>query len=232
MHAKDAYDEWHRCHDTGNGPWYSMVSAFIDARGLVQGKRVLEAGCGSGDYARELGARGARSVIGEDFSPVAIAQANDRPNADNVSFAVGDIQQIAHQTASFDLVISCETIEHVPNPRLAIAELARVLTPGGWLVLTSPNYLSIFGLHRAYRQLAGRGWDEGGQPIANWTMLPRSVKWVNDARLRIEALDGVLFVVPVRGRPGGLQLNPSPRVHRWVRFFAQHVMIAARKPSV
>jgi 2-polyprenyl-3-methyl-5-hydroxy-6-metoxy-1,4-benzoquinol methylase len=227
---RDAYDEWHRRHATGSGPWYTMVSTFIDARGLVQDKRILEIGCGSGDFAFGLGARGAHSVVGEDLSSVAIARATEGPRADNVTFAVGDIQQIAHPSASFDLVISCETIEHVPNPRRAVAELARVLAPGGWLVLTSPNYLGLIGAHRAYRRLTRRGWDEGGQPHVNWTMLPRSAKWVKDAGLKIAALDGVLFSLPVRGRPGGLPLHPSPRVHRWIKYFAQHVMIGARKP--
>ena len=91
-----------------------------------------------------------------------------------MKWETGDIQAIAHPAASFDTVFSCETIEHVPDPRQAIRELARVLCPGGRLFLTCPNYLGLMGLYRGYLRLTGRRYREEGQPINQFLILPAS----------------------------------------------------------
>jgi SAM-dependent methyltransferase len=206
-----------------------MVSKVIDRHDLVRGKMVLEIGCGSGDYALTLVERGARTVVAEDFSPVAIRQATQRNQSERLTFAVGDIQRIAHPDARFDVVVSCETIEHVPDPLRAVSELARVLAPGGWLLLTSPNYFSPVGAYRVYCELRGRGWSEGGQPFVNWTMLPRSAMWLRNNGLDIVTIDGRVFTLPSPVHVDGLNVDLSPRMHRWLKFFCRHVLIAARK---
>ena len=78
---------------------------------------------------------------------------------------MGDIQHIAHPDASFDTVISCETIEHVPDAALAVRELSRVLTPGGRLFLTTPNYLGATGLYGGYLRL------ERARMLTRWIAL-------------------------------------------------------------
>src|SRR5262249_27760351 len=82
-----------------------------------------------------------------------------------------------------DTVISCETIEHVPDPSRAVAELAQVLKPGGRLFLTTPNYFGPFGLYRAYLRLRRRRFTEVGQPINQLTLLPRTLRWIRRAGL-------------------------------------------------
>jgi SAM-dependent methyltransferase len=191
---------------------------------------VLEIGCGGGDFSAWMAANGTPSVLGEDFSPVAIAAARVAHSAPGLDFAVGDIESVAHPDDSFDLVVSCETIEHVRHPRQAVSELARVLRPGGTLLLSTPNYLSITGAHRVFREATGRKWDEGGQPIVNWTLYPRTARWIRRAGLKIVSTRGAGWYVPVRGRPGGLPLEPSPWLRRWVKLLALHVLIEARKP--
>jgi SAM-dependent methyltransferase len=73
-------------------------------------------------------------------------------NLQNIEWRVADIQALPWPDNSFDTAISCETIEHVPSPRTAVRELARVLRPGGKLFLTVPNYFSMLGVHRLYRE--------------------------------------------------------------------------------
>ncbi|TMC46506.1 MAG: methyltransferase domain-containing protein, partial [Chloroflexi bacterium] len=110
-------------------------------------------------------------------------------------------QSLGHPDGSFDTVISCETIEHLPDPRAAIAEFWRVLKPGGRLLLTAPNYMGPMGLYRAYARVIGRPYTEEGQPINNFVLLPRLVNWVRRAGLRLVAVDGRGHYLPWPGGP-------------------------------
>src|SRR2546430_1978790 len=73
-----------------------------------------------------------------------------------------DIQALSLADESFDVVVSCETLEHVPNPQRAIKELARVLRPDGRMFLTTPNYMvsSVYTVFIGGSQ--GGVWDEEG----------------------------------------------------------------------
>jgi len=228
--TRGAYDRWYSGHRTGTGPWYRLVMASLGGGKLLAGARVLEIGCGSGDFAAWLAEGGADAVTGQDLSSVAIADANGRFQLDNLTFAVGDIENIAYPAESFDLVVSCETIEHVLSPPKAISELARVLRPGGVLLLTTPNYMSITGLHRVFREATGRKWDEGGQPIAHWTVLPRTLRWIRRAGLTIRGVEGDGWYLPVPTRPGGYAWEPPAACRRAVVPLALHQLIDARKP--
>ncbi|TMH00533.1 MAG: class I SAM-dependent methyltransferase [Betaproteobacteria bacterium] len=142
-----AYEHWHR---------------YAFARQFVLGKRVLDAACGEGYGAALLG-EVAASVVGVDIDADAIAQASSRyARSGRVSFVEGSCTSLAFPDASFDLVVSFETIEHVTSadqPRM-LEEFARVLKRDGLLVLSSPNkrlysdernYFNEFHLHELYR---------------------------------------------------------------------------------
>jgi SAM-dependent methyltransferase len=227
-----AYDVWHTRHPSGQGPWYDLAKGVLTAQPeLLADRSVLEIGCGGGDFCVWMADRGASRVIGEDVSKVAVAHSASQHSRPGLAFDVGDIENIAHPDESFDLVVSCETIEHVPTPRRAIAELARVLRPGGTLLLSAPNYLSLTGAHRTFRELTGRKWDEGGQPHVGWTLYPRTAAWLRDAGMTIVSTNGDGWYVPVPRRPGGIVLNPPAWLRRWVKLAALHVLIQARKPA-
>jgi 2-polyprenyl-3-methyl-5-hydroxy-6-metoxy-1,4-benzoquinol methylase len=223
-----AYDAWHREHVTGDGPWYDLVKTALSGR-LLAGARVLEIGCGSGTFAAWMAESGAAEVVGQDFSAVPISHATERFRHDNLTFSVGNIEAIDAPAESFDLAVSCETIEHVPHPAKAVAELARVLRPGGTLLLTTPNYMSLSGLHRVFREATGRKWDEGGQPIAHWTLLPRTKRWCRLSGLTIQRVTGVGWYVPMRGR-GPYAWKPSKRYRQAFSPVALHQLIEARRP--
>lgn len=225
---RSEYDRWHQMNASGTGPWYRLVWDALERRELLADARVLEIGCGGGDFAARLAAAGARTVIGQDFAPVAIDHACERFQANNLIFEVGDIEQIRYPDSHFDVVVSCETLEHVPNPRRAVSELARVLRPGGTLMLTTPNYMGITGLHRLYVNMTGRKWDEGGQPLVRWTVLPRTVRWLKLSGLAVDLVDGEGWYLPVPGRPGGYALTPPASVRALMAPFALHQLIEAR----
>jgi SAM-dependent methyltransferase len=102
----------------------------------VAGKRVLDIACGEGYGTAALLRAGAASVIGVDVSAETCAHAARRYG---IEARVGDAQKIPLPDASVDVVVSFETIEHVPRPDLFLDECARVLAPGGRLIVSTPN---------------------------------------------------------------------------------------------
>lgn len=226
----DSYNAWHEVHQTGDGPWYELVRKALGRRPeALRGARALEVGCGQGTFCGWLADHGAERVLGIEFSSAAVRRARASSDHPAVRFEVGDIQDIGCADGSFDLVVSCETIEHVPDLRRALRELARVLRPGGTLLLSTPNYASLTGLHRLYRTATGRGWDEGGQPLCHWTFHQRTLAWVRTSGLRVLSTLGSGWYLPVKGRPGGVELRPPLRLLPYLKPFALHVVIEALK---
>lgn len=113
------------------------IARYTWAAGFCEGGRVLDAGCGVGYGAELLSQAGASEVVGVDNSEAAIELA--RNASDNVSYQVGDVRRLAFDDGAFDLVVCFEVIEHVDEPLLVLDELARVLRPGGMLLVSSPN---------------------------------------------------------------------------------------------
>jgi ubiquinone/menaquinone biosynthesis C-methylase UbiE len=116
---------------------------YLWAAGAVEDREVLDAGCGTG-YGCALLAEhgGARHCLGVDISEEAVAEARAAHGSDErLEFEVGDVTALALPDASVDVVTCFETIEHVTGEaqRLLLGECARVLRPGGALLLSSPN---------------------------------------------------------------------------------------------
>jgi ubiquinone/menaquinone biosynthesis C-methylase UbiE len=199
--SHEAYDIWHSVvsetaeHDCP-GPWHEAAREYL---GVVRGRRVLEIGCGRGSFAREVSSRVPSLLVACDYSPTAVLMARD--SAPQLAFVVADIQRLPFRQDAFDVVISLETIEHVPEPKRGVAELGRVLTLGGTLLLTTPNYLGIMGLFRGYKRLTGAPFTEVGQPINKFVMLPRTTKWVRDAGLKVVEARAFHHYLPVPRRP-------------------------------
>jgi len=114
---------------------YRFASRF------VEGRVVLDVACGVGYGAPILHGAGARRYIGVDISPEAIGVAEERYRCSpGVSFRVGDACRLSGiGDASIDVAISFETIEHLAEPGYFLANLRRVLAPGGLLIISTPN---------------------------------------------------------------------------------------------
>jgi ubiquinone/menaquinone biosynthesis C-methylase UbiE len=121
---------------------YELAAAF------VQGKRVLDAACGTGYGAAVLMEQGrAAGVIGVDIDEEATAYARRRFGREGVEFRVCSAAQTALPNGSVDVVTSFETIEHMHEPGQLLEEFARVLRPGGTLVLSTPNDWGVKHFH-------------------------------------------------------------------------------------
>lgn len=105
--------------------------------GMAKEGRALEVGCGTGRISAWLVPRVDELVV-SDLSETLCRQAGERLGC---AWSVQDACAMTLPNASFDWVVSSECIEHVPRPMEAIREMVRVLKPGGWLVLTTPNRL-------------------------------------------------------------------------------------------
>jgi 2-polyprenyl-3-methyl-5-hydroxy-6-metoxy-1,4-benzoquinol methylase len=230
-----AYDAWHGDLEVNQGaddPWYQLVRRQLAFERDVAGRRILEIGCGRGGFACWLAGQdpAPAEIVAMDYSPVAVEKGRAFSAAAGIrglNWQTGDIQAIAYPDGSFDTVVSCETIEHVPDPAKAVSELGRVLRPGGRLFLTAPNYMGAYGLYRAFLRLRGRRFTEVGQPINQFTVLPRTMYWIRRAGLKVTAIRGEGHYTFY---PGAL-----PRRHRWLdldllKWFALHVVIVATKP--
>lgn len=117
------YEHWHR---------------YAWAAGLVDGLDVLDCACGEG-YGARLLAECAASVVGVDLDEKTIAHAQQRYCADNLTFACASALDLPFDNGRFDAVVSFETLEHLVEHDELMAEFRRVLKPGGFLVLSSPD---------------------------------------------------------------------------------------------
>jgi SAM-dependent methyltransferase len=141
-----AYEHWHR---------------YAFARRFVSGKRVLDAACGEGYGTALLGAVAA-SAVGVDIDLATIAHARATYGDVRVRFVATSCTGLPLPSAAFDVVVCFETIEHLPaeeQPDM-LSEFARVLTPDGMLIISSPNkrlysdareYVNPFHLQELYR---------------------------------------------------------------------------------
>jgi SAM-dependent methyltransferase len=108
----------------------------FDVRGC---KRILDAACGNGRYSRFLlrHADADALITSFDLSPRMLQRARSRLRNERVSHAVADLTRLPYADASFDAIVCGWVLEHLPDPRSGLGELARVLQPGGKLLLLS-----------------------------------------------------------------------------------------------
>jgi SAM-dependent methyltransferase len=127
---------------------------------LVKGKVVLDIACGEG-YGSSLLARNALEVIGVDISADVVAHARAVYPHDNLSFRTGTCSDIPVASGSIDVVVSFETLEHHDRHHEMMAEMRRVLRPGGALVISTPDkrtysdipgYANPFHVRELYRE--------------------------------------------------------------------------------
>ena len=237
--SKLSYDEWHLQHEVDVGAdavWHQKVKELADSQRDFAGRRVLEIACGRGGFACWLVSQSfsPKDYIAADFSTSAVKKGEEYSRQlgfDNIHWKEADIQAIPYPDNNFDTVISCETIEHVPNPELAVRELARVLRPGGRLFLTTPNYFNVFGIWRGYRRLVGRPFQEAGQPINKFVMLPRTLSWVRRAGLIVENFGSVDIVIPRFKRPP-LHIELPQYCVPVTKWFGLQSYVVASKPGV
>jgi SAM-dependent methyltransferase len=115
-----------------------MVAHFAPAGDL----RLLDAGCGTGGTMKRL--EGLGLIYGCDLSEEALTYCRQRGFT---LLAAGSVVELPFQSASLDVVLSCDVLEHLPDDAAGLAEMVRVLKPGGCLVLTVPAHRFLWSEH-------------------------------------------------------------------------------------
>lgn len=130
-----AHEHWHR---------------YAFAAPITAGRRVLDAACGEGYGAALLARSGAAAVLGVDLDPATVAHATARyGGTPRLVFERADASALdALPDASFDLITSFETLEHLHAQDALLAGFARLLAPGGLLLVSTPD-------RRQYTDLTG-----------------------------------------------------------------------------
>jgi SAM-dependent methyltransferase len=144
-----------------------VLTVDFDRLGLQPGERALDLGCGAGRHAFEMYRRGA-DVIAFDQDPdelsgvremfAAMRQAGEVPVGAEADVKEGDALALPFADGEFDRIVAAEILEHVPADLALLAELVRVLRPGGTVALTVPRWfpeLVCWKLSREYHDVPG-----------------------------------------------------------------------------
>ncbi|MDA8336901.1 MAG: methyltransferase domain-containing protein [Peptococcaceae bacterium] len=149
-------------HAAGYDAWYATpmgglvdrlekeaVFRLLEPR---RGQTILDVGCGTGNYALELAARGL-AVTGVDVSPAMLELAREKARARSVavSFHAANALKLPFADHSFEAVLSVTALEFVAEPAAALIEAYRVLKPGGRLVVGVIGRESAWGCYYAER---------------------------------------------------------------------------------
>ncbi|SNQ51408.1 Methyltransferase family protein [Frankia canadensis] len=144
-----------------------MLTVDFDRFPVPAGCRLLDLGCGAGRHAFEAFRRGA-DVVALDYSHGEVAGVNamlgamalegESPPTARAGGVRGDALALPFADGTFDRVIAAEILEHLPADTAAMAEIARVVRPGGWVAVTVPNRFPeqvCWSLSTAYHTVEG-----------------------------------------------------------------------------
>ena len=170
---------------------------WIAERAPLDGKEVLDVGCGGGILSESMARRGAR-VTGIDLSEKALKVAqlhllegDELP----VTYELESAESIAdRQAGRFDVVTCMELLEHVPDPSSTVAACAKLAKPGGQIFFSTINrnpkaYLfAVIGAEYLLKLLP-----KGTHDYARFVKPSELARWSRDARLRAEELIGMTY---------------------------------------
>lgn len=116
---------------------------YIDAQAYLQGKTVLDVGCGGGILSESMALRGADSVLGIDMAEKSLAVAQlhaEQTQLSNISYRCISVEDLANEMPqAFDVVTCMEMLEHVPDPASIIRSCAKLVKPNGKVFFSTIN---------------------------------------------------------------------------------------------
>jgi ubiquinone biosynthesis O-methyltransferase len=221
----EAYSRW-RASEIGATTERLESQLVLELMGDVGGRSVLDVGCGDGEFALELAKRGA-VVTGIDASAAMIDAAKRRATQHNadIAFQVGMAEQLPFPAERFDIVTAITILCFVDDAGPVFREIARVLRPGGRLVIGELGKWSTWAAARRIRAwLGSRLWRRGRFRTANEL---RGL--AAQAGLVVESVRGAVYYP--RWRFAARLLAPcDPALGRLTTFGAGFFALSAVKP--
>jgi 2-polyprenyl-3-methyl-5-hydroxy-6-metoxy-1,4-benzoquinol methylase len=205
---------------TSSGPIYEMVARTLTGR-HPGGGTLLDVGCGTGNlraYVSGICSRyvGTDTVSYEGFPA-------------DAEFCKFDFDQgrLPLTDGFADVVTAVETIEHLENPRAFVRELVRLARPGGWIVLTTPNQLSLLSKMTLVLKNEFNAFQRNNYPAHLTALLEVDLR-----RIAAECgLTEVTIGYSLRGRiPGTSWFCPKWLSRLMPRTFSDNFLMAGRKP--
>lgn len=169
---------------------------YIDRHAHLNGKTVLDVGCGGGVLAESMAARGA-SVTGIDMgeAPLQVARLHLLESGLEVLYERIPVERLADERpASFDVVTCMEMLEHVPDPASVVDACARLVRPGGTVFFSTINrnpksyLMAVIGAEYLLRLLP-----KGTHNFAKFIRPSELERWCRAAGLRTREITGVLY---------------------------------------
>jgi ubiquinone/menaquinone biosynthesis C-methylase UbiE len=192
--SKAYYDDFSDWYERERGQGYHRMLDDLEMRicaPLATGRRVLEAGCGTGLILGRL-AQHADSAWGVDLSPGMVRVAKQR----GLNVVLGSVTDLPFADDSFDLVCSFKVLAHVPDIGRALSEIARVTRPGGQMVL---EFYNPWSLRYVAKRIAGPQPISEGRTEADvytrWDA-PHALSKLLPPGVEIEGLRGVRVFTP------------------------------------
>jgi 2-polyprenyl-6-hydroxyphenyl methylase / 3-demethylubiquinone-9 3-methyltransferase len=169
---------------------------FIDQRVALDGKRVLDIGCGGGILAESMAARGARvTAIDMAPAPLAVARIHLRESGLEVEYLKSTAEAHAEVRAgAYDVVTCLEMLEHVPDPSQVVGACARLVRPGGKVFFSTINrnpkawVMAIIGAEYVLRLLP-----RGTHEYAKLIRPSELAEWIRDAGLELDGFTGMHY---------------------------------------
>lgn len=138
--ANNAVNIWGWGTPAGKARADRRASYFIQVGDITGGKKVLEIGCGTGEFTKRIAQTGA-DITAVDISPDLLEIARETTPNVNVRFHVQNVEKLDFEDGSFDVVIGSSILHHL-NLKPALKEVYRVLKIRGGVVFTEPNMIN------------------------------------------------------------------------------------------
>lgn len=212
--AQDSADWWNL--EGPFAPLHRMTPARMrflkDTIGTVEGKTILDIGCGGGLISTPLSRLGAKVTgIDADKQAISVAKQHAKSEGLDINFIHGAAEHLVDEGAKFDVVMALEVIEHVENPALFVELCAQLVKPNGLVIFSTLNRtwksyaLGIFAAERILK------WVPVGTHDWHKFIKPSELaKYAGNAGLEVKSAKGMVFN-PLNGEfsvhPHDLDLN-------------------------